>query len=346
VPLEIRVLVVSGTSAEGLYLDKALRPAEDVFTPFRVDLVQPHRMLTRDILSYAVVALNDVKDLDFGELKMLEKYFEAGGRAFILLGEKADVDFYNRVILPEFQIHARPLVEISSPGFVTIGRVETSHPVLSIFRESRWGDFSTVKFFSYHPLEGLSSQGLAWFTNGQLALAEAPERGIVFAGSPGTSDITKRAVFVPLIHRLFHYLARREEVPTGISTGERFRMSTGKSLRTVKCVTPEGTQIRVVPKVVGGETVITLSDTKQRGIYEVEGDQKALALFPANTDPEESLVAQVNSETLQSLFGAQSLAGTDVIDGQMGLGRYELTKLILWVLLGLVILELLVIHRR
>ncbi len=347
VPTEIPVLIISESHAEGLYLEKALRPSADVFTPFAVDLVQPHRMLTKDILSYAVVALNDVENLDFGELKMLQKYLDGGGKACIFLGENADLEFYNMVILPGFQIHALPLVEVAPPGFVTIGRIETSHHILGIFRETRYGDLSATKFFAYHPLEALPGQGLAWFTNGQLAMAEAPERGVVFGGALATSDITRRAVFVPLIHRLFYYLARREEVPKGVVAGEKFRMSTDEAVRAVMCVTPGGEQVRLVPKVVGGETVITFSDASEPGVYRIEGDGEVLAFFPVNTDPEESRTARVDPERLANIFGSTNQVGA--ADGrgvQMGFHSYELTKLILWILFALVFLEVFIIHRR
>lgn len=346
VPAEIPVLIISDNISEGAYLKKALRPKPEIFTPFVPDLISAREILRKDVLSYKVIALNNVRNLDFGQLKIFQKYLEDGGKVCIFLGDRIDVDFYNMAILSEFQAHINPLVQISHPNFVSINKIELTHPIFSAFREKRFGDLSLSRFFGYYPLETLPGQTLAWFGNGKPAVVEAPEKGVIFTSSLGQSDITKRAIFVPLMHRLFHYLAKKQEVPEGVLVGEKFKMETPEPLRSITCVTPEGENIRTIPKLLKDETVIVFSETHVPGIYKIEADGKLLALFPVNIDPQESQTAKLGSQELNNIFSNYKLSTADDFQVSLGLYSYELTKLILWIVLGLVFLELLLIHRR
>ena len=346
VPGEIPVLVISEDETEGMYLVKALRPKPDVGTPFAPELISPKEILRKDVLSYDVVVLNDVDKLDFGELKILQKYFEDGGRACLFLGERIDANFYNMAIISEFQAHVDTFVRLPQPSFVSVSRVESTHPIFSAFREKKFGDLSLSRFYGYHPVETLPGQTIAWFSNGKPAIVESPERGILFASSPGQSDIVKKAIFVPLIHKLFYYLAKKQEVLQGVLVGERFKMETPEALRSVVCVTPQEEEVQIIPKVLGGQTVIAFSETDEPGIYRLEADGNSIGLFAVNIDPRESETRKLAPEELSEVFGSHALRGADNRDPGLGLHTFELTKSILWVILGLVLVELLVERRR
>jgi hypothetical protein len=146
---------------------------------------------------------------------------------------------------------------------------------------------------------------------------------------------------------LFYYLAKKQETPEAILIGEKLMMGIPQSFRNVRCVTPQGERIRIIPRLVGGETVITFGDTDEPGIYTVEADGRSLALFPVNIHPEESRTVKVSAEQLESIFGPHHrLSSADNVVSEMGFHSYELTKSILWIVLGLTFLELLLVHRR
>jgi len=347
VPTEIPVLIIAEDMSEGVYLEKALRPKDEVFTPFTVEVISPKKMLTRDLLAYKVIAVSNVRGIEFGALKMLQQYFEDGGKVCIFLGDRIDVDFYNMTVLSDFQTHADPPVQMVQPSFISVNRVELTHPVFSLFKEKRFGDLSLSRFYSYLPLETLPDQIVGWFSNGKPAIIDAPEKGILCAFSLAHTDITKRAIFVPLVHRLFYYLAKKQESPRAVLVGERFMMGIPQSFRSMTCVTPGGERIRIIPKPLRAEIVITFADTDEPGIYTVEADGQCLALFPVNIHPEESQAAKLSAEQLESMLGPDhNIWSADDVVAEMGFDSYELTKSILWILLGLTFLEVLLVHRR
>src|SRR5688500_9528917 len=162
-----------------LYLQKALSIGN---TPaFQVNMRQGESVSSVDLDRHRVVILNDVAALSSGEA--LKNFVSKGGGLFVVLGERANWGTDSNDLLPAVPAN---VVDRAGRGGA-LAELDTSHPVLEVFKAPRSGNLSTARFFRYRAVtlkpepvgdkegeHGPNNRVVARFDDGAIAMSARP----------------------------------------------------------------------------------------------------------------------------------------------------------------------------
>ena len=251
----------------------------------------------------SVVILNDTTlppGLAGGELK---RFVERGGGLLVIVGPHTQWPASEAELLP-----GKFGTVIDRPGRgATLGYRDYSHPVFEIFKPTRSGDWSAVRFQKYRFLElekGPSNRLLASFDDGAPFAAEkriGTGRVIVMTSpmyDETWNDLHKKGgVFLPLIHRTVSYLGRYEQAADWRIVGDTVDLA-AKSKQDRAIVTPSNERRTMRSNDPG-----TL-ELSEQGIYEIRttaagtGRPERIAV---NVDPVESDLSILDPQELVAL---------------------------------------------
>jgi len=333
VPQSISVLVITDSFEESVYLEKALKPSIKIPTPFKVKVISPKGIFAVDMKKYKIVTLLNISRLTPYELKVVKNFIDKGGKVLIFLGDKSDVDFYNQQILENgFGVKVSDMVTLEGSNFLTIDRVAFEHKIFNLFKEKRLGDFSLSRFYSYFPVSIRSAKILASYSNGMPAILEG-KGGILFTSSFGVSNIVKRAIFVPFMHRIFYHLTQTQKTGLNLLVDEKFNYESEETAYKISCLTPTDERIELLPRVSSGKLIVSFKTTDSPGVYNLKTEDRLLASFAVNIDPEESNLKRKKiseAKTFQESILKEAFS--------------ELTRPILWLVLILFITEVVILR--
>ncbi|HET9468444.1 MAG TPA: BatA and WFA domain-containing protein [Vicinamibacterales bacterium] len=301
-----------------LYLQKALSIGS---TPaFQVNMRQGESVSSTDLDRHRVVILNDVAALSSGDV--LKNFVSKGGGLFVILGERANwgTDFND--LLPAVPGN---IVDRAGRGGA-LAELDTSHPVLEVFKAPRSGNLSTARFFRYRAVtqkpepagdkegeHGPNNRVVARFDDGAIAMAERRiGSGHVMLWSSTLdnywNDLALTPVFLPFVHQVVRHLATYEEPANWFTIGEvidpghLLRASgLGMQLGTGAMVlTPSGQRI----EQSGTPTPVQL---EQAGFYEVHGrsNQAGTVSLAANLDTQESDLTVLDMQELTAALAGR-----------------------------------------
>lgn len=299
-----------------LYLQKALSIGNA--PAFQVNMRQGESVSTVDLDRHRVVILNDVAALSSGEA--LKNFVSKGGGLFVVLGERANWGTDSNDLLP-----AVPGNVIDRPGRGgALAELDTSHPVLEVFKAPRSGNLSTARFFRYRSVtlkpepagdkegeHGPNNRVVARFDDGATAMAERRiGSGHVLLWSSTLdnywNDLALKPVFLPFVHQVVRHLATYEEPSNWFTIGEvidpgHLLRASGLGMQSgtgAMVLTPAGQRI----EQSGTPTPVQLD---QAGFYEVHGrsNQSGTVSLAANLDTQESDLSVLD---LQELTAALS----------------------------------------
>jgi hypothetical protein len=306
----VRVMVLSGTTSAGLYLNRALAIGD--MPRFATDLRQPDTLSDADLQRASVVILNDVT-VTAALGRRLLRFVQGGGGLFVAAGPRAtwpsDVDALPATLTGP--------VDRSRGDGARLGGVELGHPVFEVFRAPRSGDFSTVRIYGYRnvmPAEG--AQVLARFDAGAPAVLErrlGAGRVLLWTSTLDLSwgDLPLKPVFLPFIQRSVRYLADYEEPLPWLSVGQVLDPDTG--IRPV----PRGSLVALTPsgeRVAIGDGEGDVLELTEQGFYELrpaaaQGDAEA-AVVASNVDPAESDLTPMDPQEIVAASVGTVPAGT------------------------------------
>jgi len=290
----VRVLIV-GEEADSRYLRAALDPFPegDERSVVRVQRMAAEALAEAELRSFDVVVLADVPRLESAARENLAQRVARGGGALVFVGPAVEAAAYNDSILGSLALGGVSLgAPVRFADGLALTELETSRPPLAAFASPRAGDLMTPRFVSAREL-GLADDArvteLARFEDGTPALLErAHGRGrvILFNTDAGArwSDLVRRPVYVPLVHRLIYHLAR----------GGRPQTDAAGPGQTVAGVMPARVQAAEVKRVGGGPVPISRRGTawsfvpEQTGAYVVAAGGEEMAAFAVNLDAAES----------------------------------------------------------
>lgn len=312
----IRVLILEGSGASrdaSFFLQRALSIGS---TPgFRAEVRRGGEVRAADLVGNPVVILNQTGLPGGAQGELLRRHVSQGGGLVFVLGANTLGDWAG--VLPSVPA---PLDRNQSGG-VSLGFVDTGHPVFETFAGPRSGDFSAARVYRYRPLPtGSFPRVLARFGDGGTALAERPvDEGRVLVWTSALdgswSDLTLQPIFLPFVHQLVKYAAGYAPPQSWLSIGQPFdargALPAGDEYGIV--LTPSSEQVRV--------TAGTPMELNEVGFYELR-DQRGttrLATFAANIDPAESASTVFEPDEMR-----MALAGA-IQGGQAGGGELELT---------------------
>jgi hypothetical protein len=267
------------------------------------------------------IVLANVSRLDGPALSRIEGLLLAGGNVLIALGDKVDLEHYNREwwFLP-VRLDRR-LGSAMRRHACGLHVAAANHPIFAGKL-----DLSAARFFAFiatNP-EKLrdGARVLASFTNGSPAIVEGaftgPDKkaagGLVLLLTSSLdadwSNLPYRRAFVPLVDRLAAYITKQRRIGCrSVRLGQPVRLTApGKMVdKPVTVTSPDGTAqtLNAVLDEQTGRAGVEYRDTHQIGVYRIAASD-ALAsggAFAANLDRRESVLTAADDEEVLSAFG-------------------------------------------
>jgi hypothetical protein len=301
-----------------LYLLKALSIGS---TPaFQVDVRQSESISSSDLDRHRVVILNDVAGVSSGDV--LKNFVSKGGGLLVVLGEHANWGTDSNNLLP-----AVPGNIVDRPGRGgALAELDTSHPVLELFKAPRSGNLSTARFFRYRAVtlkpepagdkegeHGPDNRVVARFDDGAIALAErriGSGQVMLWASTLDNywNDLAVQPVYLPFVHQIVRHLATYEEPANWLTVGEvidpgHLLRASGLGMQTgtgAMILTPSGQRI----EQAGTPTPVQL---EQSGFYEVHGrsNQPGTVSLAANLDTQESDLSVVDIQEMTAALAGR-----------------------------------------
>ncbi len=308
----VRVLVIGrGNSQQGsddpnLYLTRALgigsSPAFDVATT-TVEAFQ-----AGDLARRQVVVLNDTRVPVGGTGQSLVSFVEQGGGLLVVSGERSAWPPDGPDLLPGSI--GGPVDREGRGG--ALGFVDYSHPVFELFGAPRSGDVTTARFFRYRQIDPTElATVVARFDDGSVALVErrvGEGKVLLWASTLDGfwSDLAKKPVYLPFVHRMTEYLSGYAPPTPWFSTGQVLNLAEhrvalgGNGHEPIKLVaiSPSGQRISV-----NQDEGLDFLGLDEQGLYEVRDatSPEAVPLLVAvNVDLAESDLSAVDPEELAS----------------------------------------------
>ena len=333
VPERIRVAVVrekAGTLPlldEAFFLIPALNPL--AASGKGTSTIEPVPMLREnlagaDLGSFSAVFLLNIPELSVGEMTLLADYAKGGGGVVIFPGDEVNGAAWNSasdtVLLSDKGLLPARLGALlgqeSGGDQVTLTEVDREHPVFAAFSRMPAAFFNRVRVTNYFDLQvehGSRARVVAQLSNGKPFLVEKEigmGRVLLFctAATAEWSNLPTRTIFLPLLHRITHYLARSGESATIFTAGGvvQFPSDAGGAPQ-VDVIAPGGAVSRA--HVEEGGVVATFKDTARAGIYRwkeaASGTRQGA--FVVNVDTTESdLAALTREEAAEKMLGGRS----------------------------------------
>jgi hypothetical protein len=302
----VRIAVVDRGGGTGLYLSRALAVGES--PRFEVTTRQADTLSDEDLKRNRVVVLNDVT-VPAGLARRLLRFVEQGGGLFVAAGPRAvwpaDVDLLPGSI-------GNP-VDRTRGDAARIAALEYSHPVFEPFRAPRSGSFSAIPVYEYRSITAVpSAQVLAKFDGTAPAVLErrvGSGRVLLWATTLDDtwSDLPRRGVFLPLVHRAMRHLSGYTEPRPWLNVGQVLDASSA-AVPTADApqrvvLTPSG---RRVPLQDEGSDVMELSE---QGFYELRAQNQDAVVVAANVDAAEADLTPMDPrEIVAAAVGAPGAA--------------------------------------
>ncbi len=254
IPKQTRVPIFASAAVPGDYIYLALLADTTLFQPFLVDITQLRKT---ELRKYPVIIITDAGALQGADFDRLEFYLHSGGSALVCaaptLPENSGLGRYLKLIG-----QAQPA------GFVTVSEVDTSHPVLDIFRKT---DLAQIRVFRYSRFAGAHT--LVQLSSGDPLILELLEKPVIiwsFAPVPEATDLVYKAAFAPLLHRTLAHLTSLA-LKSEFTAGETIRLDVASS-RTHLLSTPVYER-SLTPEPALPRPYLLITETKSPGIYKV-----------------------------------------------------------------------------
>lgn len=286
-PAPLRLALEAGAPASGLAVETV-----DATT-------LPARLPGADVL-----VLDDVERLSATETQAVLDFTRAGGGVLVVLGPRADADFWNRTLLAETGLGTLGPAAAAAPAAAwRLVRALAGHPALAGFPERPGEPVSTARFTAvrgFTPAPG--ARVLLEFDRAHPALVEGT-RAMAFAAGldPRGSDLPVSGVFLPLAHQAVKVLGRGTAAAS-LLPGERYGAPAATG--SWRIVDERGREVPCELVAAGGATRLVSAPLERPGLYRVLRGTEVRSAFAVNPDPRESDLAAVPEARLTRLFPA------------------------------------------
>lgn len=274
---------------------------------------------TADLGRGGCLMLCNVPRLDGSALNRVENFLRAGGSVFIALGDKVDIDHYNRDwhFLP-IRLD-RPLGDPARSRTYSVVVADAQHPVFASGM-----DLAATRFFTFVGSDPTTltegSRVLARFSNESPMLVEgtfggnstdAGGRVLLCTGALDVdgSNFPQRRAFVPFIDRLTSYMTRQRLSSRNVMLGRPVRFTGPGTLdrKAIAITAPDGTTqtLTAVLDPEAGQAAAEYRQTTQPGVYRVQADEGFAigGAFAVNLDTRESLLTRADPGDITRGFG-------------------------------------------
>ena len=327
-PIEpLRVLIIEPSSASrdhSLYLRRVLGIGTE--PGFDLEVRRVTRLAESDLTDRDVIILNDAPFPGGALGPRLQDAVAAGAGLLVVLGRRSPPGAWSPEGMRLLPAAFSDPLQRSTSGGGTIGYLDFDHPVLSVFREPRSGDFSAARFFRYRRLATRdSAQVLARFDDGAVALVERSSgSGLILVWASDVenfwNDLPLQPVFLPFIHRLVMHVGGYVEPAAAFRVGDVVELSQ-KTVLGEDILAP-GTELLVESPAGGNEVLRPQEDSRylrlaEPGFYEIRymaADNGQSFTAAANLDPSESDLSRVDPAVIVAAISATSSADAGPAD--------------------------------
>ena len=312
IPERIRVLLVGKTAPDIRPIRLTLDPRQEGNKIFEVIEAYSGENWSEQMEGADVIFFSNYPSFSLDEKTRLERFVEAGGGVFFLLGDDVDVRNYNSQFFGpvlEMDLGTDLQSRETEKAYLVFGSVDWDHPLFQNMFEKEKPDIRSPRFFQVVDIIRKTGRQIISLGNGMPLLVEqSVGQGKIFLITSGIatrwSDFPYTTIFAPLIHRSAAYLSTSSfwarQNPT---VGEPISLQTGTGQEGTAAYwveTPSGEPIRVLPAVKGGKTTLTLPRTEQPGIYRFYSGETLLGIQAVNIDPLESDLRPLSEKELRS----------------------------------------------
>jgi len=316
--------------SETFYLEKALNPGREHISVIKPVICSIREIYKEKFADFDIVFLCNVKSIPYEKVWELESFVKDGGAVVFTLGDKVDIEYYNRSfesLLPHHLYTKKtfspqsPLTE-KQPLSPKIS--EPVHPVIKVLSEIHMNTLTSTRFFQVFYVEpatlGDTREMLAYSDNTPAVIERQVEKGkvILYTSSidrDGT-DFPVKPFFLPFIQQLCRYISGNitENVQDGILVGQHWKFPYSHEMKHAKITDPAGTTTTLEPAFANNEKVFSYNKTRVPGNYnfKVNGKQKQLLFyFSVNPNTTESDLEKIGEKELTALIGDTRLTIRD-----------------------------------
>lgn len=325
-PLKVPALIIDGNadSREARFLATLFAPGGAVKTGIDPSIEPPSFLNDHPLDGYRSIYLLNVGRLDHVAVDALEKYVHAGGGLGIFMGDRPQVDFYNKQLYRNGQgFFPLPLAGATR---LLVDRLDkapdlevTDHPVFKVFLLNGMKALDTVtveRFFAampgWKPARDSQTQIIARLRNGSpLAVEKIFGAGRVLAvmttAGPVWNNWARDPSFVVAMLQMQAYLATRPGSGHDrvVGTPIEFKLDPARYERQMKLLPPEADPLgpRTLQATSGPqEMTVTIDEPDASGIYELQltrmGSGVELRRWAVNVDADEGDLALLGSREL------------------------------------------------
>ncbi len=279
---QVPVLVVDGSpdaaamSGGAAYLDLALSPPGGAAPGLlRTTIVPAGRLDAKLLAASKVLILVNVRQLSDEQVTALTAFVHAGGGLLVFPGDRSDAAWYARKLGELLPAAIGTVASAGRPAGILARRHE--HPALRLFDDPTRASLAGIEvraWFQLTPAVGATTP-LLLDNNAPLLVERKHGAGRVLlcatAATPAWSNLPLRPAFVPLVQELTAWLAAPVAPPRNLAPGTPLLAILPASGGSASLVTPDGVkhQVRVTARDAAG--IVAWEDTRQPGIYTVEG---------------------------------------------------------------------------
>jgi hypothetical protein len=358
IPQTTKVLLVSDFPSERLFIRRAMLPGgKGRLTVTECDT----RDLTRENLAeYDAVILASARKPEPVLWENIDRYLRSGGGVLLAPGADIDTVVYNHNALRRyfgFEFIAMPEAFPTGEQYFVLADLDWRHPILSVYRDVPAEKIPAVKFYStFRVSRPREAQSVLRFTDGRPALTECGVgRGKLLLWTapldPIYADISFHSLFVPLIGRTAEYLAA--------DLGEQaYDYRVGQSVtRPRKALWrgplvlqfPDGRSEQLAP--TGDADSYATPELPIPGCYTLLNGDRPVDIFAVNIDAGETEIERIETEEIERRLPGRAITVLGLDDNlaeAVLAARYgrEIWKILLWVVVGLLLVETLLARTR
>jgi hypothetical protein len=273
-----------------------LRRAFQQTNIFKPQIVASNKISEMDILAAQLIIITDTIKPEI--IESLRQQLRAGDTVLLVM-KTADSA---ATITDLCRSEAIKAGEAEVRDYSMLAQIEFEHPLLSIFSEPRYRDFTKIHFWKYRKvnIDNLpQARVLARFDNQDPAIFELPvENGtlLVFTSSwqPSDSQLALSSKFVPLLYSILEYGSAFDVRKSQYYVGDKIRIPSTDTRENAEITvrSPDGSQTRLNPRTQ------LFSKTDQPGIYNVQTPDSN-QIFAVNIPIRESLTAPMSLDELE-----------------------------------------------
>jgi len=326
-PTPLVLALAAGSPASGLVVES-------------VDAARlPARLGDADVL-----VLDDLDRMGPAELQATLDFLRGGGAVLLVLGQRADPQFWNGALLRDLKLGVLEDLEQASAGSGwRLRRRIAGHPVLTGFPARPGEALSSARFTTIRRLiPGSEARVLLEFDREHPALVES-KAALAFLAplDAESSDFPVSGAFLPLLHQAVKVLGRGTAAGS-LVPGERYSAPAGTGVWRI--VDEAGREIPSELVTAEGATRLLSAPLERPGLYRVFQGAAARASFAVNPDRRESDLTAIPEATLTRWFPASRVSvlrpGGD-LERRVREARYgrELWTWFVWIALACLLAE-------